>query len=53
MALDLNVSALGQASPILKETRAPAIVVLSDDLNPLLGARVIDSVRAFFARPNP
>ena len=53
MALDLNVSALGQASPILKETRAPAIVVLSDNLNPLLGARVIDSVRAFFARPNP
>ncbi len=45
----LDLPAVGMASPILKETRAPAIIVASDDLTPLLGATVADALREFFA----
>ncbi len=45
----LDLQPLGLASPILKETRAPAIIVFSDDLGPLLGARVIGALQDFLA----
>ena len=46
----LGLQPAGLASPILKETRAPAVVVLSDDLSPLLGASVVGALRDFFAQ---
>ena len=45
----LGLQPLGLGSPILKETRAPAVIVLSDALTPLLGAQVIGALRDFFA----
>lgn len=45
----LRLPASGMASPMLKETRAPAVLVVSDDLSPLLGAQVIGALSEFFA----
>jgi len=49
IAPSLGLPVVGQASPMLKETRAPAVVVLSDQLSPLLGALVIGALNEFFA----
>jgi N-acetylmuramoyl-L-alanine amidase len=45
----LGVGVEGRAIPILKETRAPAIVVAVDDLAAGLGKPVVESIEAFFA----
>lgn len=44
----LGLEVEGRATPILKETRAPAIVVASAALDRRLGAQVADGVLAFF-----
>jgi N-acetylmuramoyl-L-alanine amidase len=49
LASRLGLPPLGVASPILKETRAPAVLIISDDLSPLLGAQVIGALAEFFA----
>lgn len=48
IAPTLGLQPVGLARPILKETRAPAVVILSDDLSPLLGALVVGALRDFF-----
>ncbi len=39
----------GRAHPMLKETRAPAVVVATDDMTPELGKQVAGSITGFFA----
>ena len=46
----LRLPAVGNAAPILKETRAPAVLILSDALSPLFGAQVIAGLNEFFAQ---
>jgi N-acetylmuramoyl-L-alanine amidase len=41
---------LGRATAILRETRAPAVIVARNQLEPDLGRLVVDGVEAFFAR---
>jgi hypothetical protein len=39
----------GRAHPILKETRAPAVVVATENMDSAAGAAVADAIRNFFA----
>lgn len=39
----------GRAHPILKETRAPAVVVATETMDPTAGKAVADAIRGFFA----
>jgi hypothetical protein len=39
----------GRAHPILKETRAPAVVVATDDMDPETGRATAEAIKGFFA----
>ena len=39
----------GRAHPMLKETRAPAVVVATPDMNDQLGKMVAGAIRGFFS----
>lgn len=41
---------LGRATAILRETRAPAVIVARNRLEPELGRKVVDGLEGFFAR---
>jgi N-acetylmuramoyl-L-alanine amidase len=41
----------GRATPILRETRAPAVVVVREDMGAAVGARVVEALEAFFRDP--
>lgn len=41
---------LGRATAILRETRAPAVIVARNEMEPDLGRKVVDGLAAFFAR---
>jgi hypothetical protein len=49
VAAGLGVAAVGRSMPILKETRAPAIVVSAPRLDAPLGGTVVAALEAWFA----
>lgn len=49
IAEHLSLQVDGRAPAMLKDTRAPAVVVMSDDLDQETGSRVIEALAAFFA----
>lgn len=46
---ELSLAVDGRAPAMLKDTRAPAVVVMSDRMDAEVGSRVIEAVAAFFA----
>ena len=41
---------VGRASPFLKDTRAPAVVLATDDLHPDIADAIVDGLQAFVAK---
>jgi N-acetylmuramoyl-L-alanine amidase len=46
----LGVKVLGRATAILRETRAPAVIVARNEMDPELGRLVVDGLEAFFTK---
>lgn len=52
MTFVMGGSLQGRATPILRETRAPAVVVSRRDLGAQIGKRAVEAIERFFRQPN-
>ena len=50
IAESIGAKVLGRATAILRETRAPAVIVARHRLEPDLGRQVVEGLEAFFAQ---
>ncbi len=49
VAAELGLAVGGRAPALLKDTRAPSVIVMSDHMDAEVGSRVIEAIAAFFA----
>ncbi len=50
LSAETSLPVVGRASPFLKDTRAPAVVLATDDLHPDIADAIVDGLQAFVAK---